>query len=65
MVTTVGQRLRALRGDKTKKEIATALGVSFSTYVKYERDERKVNDTVKMKIAEYYGKSVESIFFAR
>ena len=60
---TVGQRLRELRGVKTKKRVAEDIGVSFSTYVKYERDERKVNDAVKVRIAKYYGKSVESIFF--
>lgn len=61
---TVGKRLRALRGIRTKKQVAEAIGVSFSSYVKYERDERKVNDDVKIRIAKFYGKSVESIFFA-
>ena len=61
---TTGQMLRKLRGTKTKNEIADAIGVSFSSYVKYERDERRPGDEVKRAIAKYYGKSVESIFFA-
>ena len=63
-VINIGGRLKTLRGKKTKKEVADAIGVSFSTYVKYERNERKVNDDVKIRIAQYYGKSIESIFFA-
>ena len=63
-VKTVGEKLRELRGTKGKKEVSDALGVSFSSYVKYERDERMPSDEVKVRIARYYGKSVESIFFA-
>lgn len=61
---TVGEKLRELRGIKGKKEVSSALGVSFSSYVKYERNERMPSDEVKVRIARYYGKSVESIFFA-
>ena len=61
---TIGEKLRELRGTKTKNEIADAVGISFSSYVKYERDERCPKDTVKVRIAKYYGKSVESIFFS-
>lgn len=60
---TVGERLKFLRGKKTKKQVADALGVSYSTYVKYERNERKVNDDMKMRIAKLYGRTVQSIFF--
>ena len=60
---TVGERLKFLRGKKTKKQVADAIGVSYSTYVKYERNERKVNDDVKCRIAKLYGRTVQSIFF--
>ena len=33
---TIGEKLRELRGTKTKNEIADAVGISFSSYVKYE-----------------------------
>lgn len=61
--TTVGKRLRTLRGKRTKREVAEAIGVSESSYVKYERDERRPNDATKVKLAKFFGKSVESIFF--
>ena len=63
MKKTAGKIMRELRGTKTKQQVADALGISFSSYVKYERDERNPSDNTKRKIAKYFGKSVESIFF--
>lgn len=60
---TTGEKLRKLRGNKTKAEIATAIGVSESSYIKYERDERTPSDMVKQRIADYYDRKVGSIFF--
>lgn len=60
---TSGEKLRKLRGKKTKAEVAKAIGVSESSYVKYERDERTPSDFVKQKIADYFGRSVGYIFF--
>jgi len=61
---STGEKLRVLRGVKSKKEVADALGISFSSYVKYERDERIPKDSVKVRIAKYYKTTVEAIFFA-
>ena len=60
---TTGEKLRKLRGNRTKAEVATAIGVSFSSYVKYERDERVPNDSVKIKLANFLGSTVSYIFF--
>lgn len=60
----IGAKLRRLRGNKSKAEVALAIGVSESAYTKYERGERSPKDSVKIKIADYYKKSVGSIFFA-
>ena len=60
---TIGEKLRRLRGNKSKAEVALAIGVSESAYTKYERGERNPKDSVKIKIAAYYKKSVGSIFF--
>lgn len=62
---TVGERLRELRGCRTAKGVAEELGISRSALIKYEKDERVPRDEVKVRIAKYYGKSVQSIFFAR
>jgi DNA-binding XRE family transcriptional regulator len=61
---TVGEKLRKLRGCRTTIGVAKALGISHSSLVKYERDERVPRDEVKKKIAEYYGKTVGDIFFS-
>ena len=61
---TVGEKLCELRGNKTKAEVAKAIGVSESSYIKYERDERNPRDSVKLKIAKFYNTTVGSIFFS-
>lgn len=55
--------LRTLRGKRTISDVASAIGVTRSALVKYERGERIPRDEIKIKIADYYGKSVEEIFF--
>ena len=62
---SIGQKLRELRGKKSREHVANAVGVSVSAIAMYERDERVPSDKVKVKIAEYFGKSVASIFFAK
>lgn len=61
---TPGERLRALRGHLTANTVAQDLGISHSAYVKYERDERVPRDELKKKIALYFGKTVQDIFFS-
>lgn len=58
-----GKKLRELRGARTKEEVAIAIKVTTSSYSKYEREERVPRDEVKIRIAEYYGKTVQEIFF--
>lgn len=58
-----GEKMRQLRGKRSKQEVSQALGVSFSSYVKYERGERTPKDSIKKRIAEYFGVTVSYIFF--
>ena len=60
---TIAAKLITLRGKKTRKEVAKAWLVSTSTVAMYERGERIPKDEIKERIAKYYGKTVESIFF--
>lgn len=60
----IAERLIALRGSKTQTEVAQAIGVTPSAYSMYENGERVPRDEIKKKIAEYYKKSVATIFFA-
>lgn len=62
---TTGERLRELRGSKARRTVANDLGISYSMYMKLERDERTASDAIKVRIAKYYGKSVGYIFFSQ
>lgn len=52
-----------LRDDKSRAEVAAALNLSVSAVAMYENGDRIPRDETKLKIAEYYGKSVEEIFY--
>lgn len=60
----IGKRLSELRAEKTQKEVAEAIGVKQSTYSMYESGERIPSDEVKIKIARYYKKTVQFIFYS-
>ena len=59
----IGQILRGLRGEKSAVEVSSALGISKSALAMYERGDRIPRDEIKVRIAKYYKKSVQSIFF--
>ena len=60
----IGAKLRALRGERSQAEVAEDLGVSVSALSMYECGNRIPRDEIKIRIANYYGKSVSEIFFA-
>ena len=60
----VGERLKALRGNRTLDEVGNALGVTAMAVSLWERGERIPNDDLKIKIARFYEVPVVSIFFA-
>lgn len=60
---TIGEKLKKLRGNKRQIEIAKELGILPSAYSNYENDYRIPNDETKKKIADYYKKTVDEIFF--
>lgn len=57
--------LRELRGGKTQEEIAKDIGITKSAWAMYERGERIPRDEVKVKIAKYFGRTIEELFFAK
>lgn len=59
----IGNRLRELRGDKTQKEVADAVGVTAMAVCQYEAGTRVPSDQVKIALAGYFGRTVEGIFF--
>lgn len=60
----IANRLRKLRGKKSREEVASACGISISAVSMYENGVRIPRDEVKVKLARLYGTNVEKIFFA-
>ena len=56
-----GSRIKLLREEKGLKqeELAKILSIAPSTIGMYERDAREPNDEIKLKMAEYFGVSID------
>lgn len=61
---TAGEKLKKLRGERPCLKVAKEIGISRSALIKYENDERKPIPDIMKKIADYYGKTVDFIFFS-
>lgn len=59
-----GEKLQKLRGTKSRKEVAEAVGISVSALTMYELEERIPRDEYKIKLAAYYGVGIEELFFS-
>lgn len=53
-----------MKANKSRKEVAAAVGVSASSIAMYEQGERIPRDETKIALAKYFKTSVASIFFA-
>lgn len=61
----IGNQMRSLRekANKSQKTVADDLGISISALCMYETGNRIPRDEIKIRIAEYFGVPLESIFF--
>lgn len=59
----VAKNLINLRNKKSREEVARALGISVSTLQMYENGQRIPRDNIKIKLANFYGVTVQTIFF--
>lgn len=61
----IGNRLREIRAERgeTAENVAKSIGVSGSAIAMYEIGQRVPRDEIKIRIAEHFGMSIESIFF--
>ncbi|MDD6485310.1 MAG: helix-turn-helix transcriptional regulator [Clostridiales bacterium] len=57
------ETLKALRGNKSQEQISAEIGITKSSWSMYERGERIPRDEIKIRIARYFKKTVEEIFF--
>lgn len=60
----ITKKLRELRGDRSLETVARACGVTRQAVCHYETGRRTPKDDIKVKLAEYYGASVQSIFYS-
>ena len=61
----IAKRLILLRGNRSREEVAKACGISISALAMYEQGERIPRDDIKIKIASYYNRTVDFIFFCK
>lgn len=59
----IGERIRKLRGDTSREALAIAIGVTAQAICNYETGARVPSDAIKCKIAEYFGVTVQEIFY--
>lgn len=60
----IAKKLMELRGNRSREEVAKACGISISALAMYEQGERIPRDDIKIRLASYYNRSVNFIFFA-
>ncbi|PEX40022.1 transcriptional regulator [Bacillus cereus] len=59
----VAKNLINLRNEKSREEVARGVGISVSTLQMYENGQRIPRDNIKIKLANFYGVTVQTIFF--
>ncbi len=62
---TVAERIKEARLEKgcSVEEVAKACGVSESAIQMYECGQRIPRDTIKIAMAEFFGKPIQDLFF--
>lgn len=60
---SVAKKLIALRGKRSREEVAKAVGISVSALQMYENGKRMPKDEIKIKLANFYGVTVQYLFF--
>lgn len=60
---SISKQLIKLRGPRSREEVAKALGISVSALQMYENSQRIPRDEIKVKIARFYQKDIQQIFY--
>lgn len=61
----IGEKLKKLRGDVTQRKVANDVDISVSALAMYETGKRIPRDEIKLRLSEYYGVSIEKLFFTQ
>lgn len=60
---TFAEKLVIARGNRTREEVAAAVGVSVSAIGMYEAGARVPRDEIKVRFASYFNTTVQELFF--
>lgn len=60
---SIAERLVKARGKIPREEVANAVGITVSAMSMYETGNRVPRDEIKVKLAKYYGMSVQALFY--
>lgn len=60
---SMGKKLKVLRGSKSKEEVAYKVGITTAALTNYETGTRMPKDEIKIKLADFYGLTVQELFF--
>lgn len=60
----LGKRLRVLRGIRTRAQVERETGISQARLGNYEHGIRIPNDQAKVILSNFYGMSVQELFYA-
>lgn len=60
---TFAEKLRQARGDIPREKVARENGISVSALAMYENGARVPRDDIKIRLADYYSKTVQELFF--
>ena len=60
----IGKLLTALRGEQSQRDVAKTLGLSPAAIREDESGNRIPRDNIKEKIAKFYDKTVQEIFYS-
>lgn len=63
MQCNYAERLKTLRGERSRRKVAKDLNLSVSAIQMYENAERVPKDAVKIALAKYYHSTVQEIFY--
>ena len=61
--TCLGKKLRILRGIRTRAEVEKETGISQARLGNYEHGARIPNDEAKVILSNYYGMTVQELFY--
>ena len=60
----IASKLRTLRGDKSREEVSKATNITVSALTNYECGIRVPRDDIKKTLADFYGVSVDELFYS-